>query len=78
MGPDKNQYTPEKGYSIPTKWCINVHVKLSVRHKICHLNTQSLTTAVKMVGRSVNKKDEIWASIQARSELGLFFEAADD
>ena len=31
---------------------------------------QSLTTAVKMVGRSVNKKDEIRAYIQARSKLG--------
>ena len=28
MGPDKNQYIPEKGYSIPTKRCINVHVRL--------------------------------------------------
>ena len=32
--------------------------------------TQSLTTAVKMVGRSVDKKDEIQAYIQARSKLG--------
>ena len=32
--------------------------------------TQSLTTAVKMVGRSVDKKDEIWAYIKARSKLG--------
>ena len=32
--------------------------------------TQSLTTAVKMVGRSVDKKDEIRAYIQARSKLG--------
>ena len=31
---------------------------------------QSLTTAVKMVGRSVDKKDEIRDYIQARSELG--------
>ena len=31
---------------------------------------QSLTTAVKMVGRSVDKKDEIRANIQARSKLG--------
>ena len=31
---------------------------------------QSLTTAVKMVGRSVDKKDEIRAYIQARSKLG--------
>ena len=30
---------------------------------------QSLTTAVKMVGRSVDKKDEIWAYIKARSKL---------
>ena len=34
--------------------------------------TQSLTTAVKMVGRSINKKDEIWAYIQARSKLSCF------
>ena len=32
--------------------------------------TQSWTTAVKMVGRSVDKKDEIRAYIQARSKLG--------
>ena len=32
--------------------------------------TQSLTTAVKMVGRNVDKKDEIWAYIKARSKLG--------
>ena len=32
--------------------------------------TQSLTTAVKMVGTSDNKKDEIEAYIQARSNLG--------
>ena len=32
--------------------------------------TQSLTTAVKMVGRSVDKKDEIRAFIKARSKLG--------
>ena len=32
--------------------------------------TQSLTTAVKMVDRSVNKKDEIRAYIKARSKLG--------
>ena len=32
--------------------------------------TRSLTTAVKKVGRSVNKKDEIRAYIQARSKLG--------
>ena len=32
--------------------------------------TQSLTTAVKMVGRSVDKKDEIRAYIKARSKLG--------
>ena len=31
---------------------------------------QLLTTAVKMVGRSVDKKDEIRAYIQARSKLG--------
>ena len=31
---------------------------------------QSLTTAVKMVGRSVDKKDEIRAYIKARSKLG--------
>ena len=30
---------------------------------------QSLSTAVKMVGRSVSKKDEIRAYIQARSKL---------
>ena len=30
---------------------------------------RSLTTAVKMVGRSVDKKDKIWAYIQARSKL---------
>ena len=51
-----------------TQWCINVHVRLSVRHKICHLKT--LTTAVKMVGRSVDKKDEIRAYNKARSKLG--------
>ena len=33
-------------------------------------HTQSLTTAVKMVGRSVDKKDEIRAYIKARSKLG--------
>ena len=32
--------------------------------------TQSLTTAVKMVGGSVDKKDEIRAYIKARSKLG--------
>ena len=32
--------------------------------------TQSLTTAVKMVGRSFEKKDEIRAYTQARSKLG--------
>ena len=32
--------------------------------------TQSLITALKMVGRIVDKKDEIWAYIQARSKLG--------
>ena len=32
--------------------------------------SQSLTTAVNMVGRSVDKKDEIRAYIQARSKLG--------
>ena len=32
--------------------------------------TQSLTTAVKMVGRSVDKIDEIRANIKARSKLG--------
>ena len=32
--------------------------------------TQSLTTAVKMVNRSVDKKDEIRAYIKARSKLG--------
>ena len=32
--------------------------------------TQSLTTAVKMVGRSVDKKDEIRAYIKARSKFG--------
>ena len=31
---------------------------------------QSLAIAVKMVGRSVDKKDEIRAYIQARSKLG--------
>ena len=31
---------------------------------------QSLITAVKMVGRSIDKKDEIRADIQARSKLG--------
>ena len=31
---------------------------------------QSLTTVVKMVGRSVDKKDEILAYIKARSKLG--------
>ena len=31
---------------------------------------QSLTTAVKMVGRSINKKDGIRAYIQTRSKLG--------
>ena len=65
MGPDKKQYILEKGYLIPTKRCMNVNVRLSVRHKIC----QSLTTAVKMVGRSVDKKDEIRANIQPRSKL---------
>ena len=33
-------------------------------------NTQSFITAVKMVGSSVDKKDEIRAYIQARSKLG--------
>ena len=32
--------------------------------------TQSLTTAVKMVGRSVDKENEIRADILARSKLG--------
>ena len=32
--------------------------------------TQSLTTAVKMVARSVDKKDKIRAYIKARSKLG--------
>jgi transposase len=31
---------------------------------------QSLTTVVKMVGRNVDKKDEIRAYIKARSKLG--------
>ena len=31
---------------------------------------QSLTTVVKMVGRSIDKKDEIKAYIKARSKLG--------
>ena len=66
MGPDKNQYIPEKGYSIPTKWCINVHVRLSVRQNLPFEYTQSLT----MDGRSVDKKDEILTYIQARSKLG--------
>ena len=42
-----------------------------VRHNICHLNTcKSLTTVVKMVGRSVDKKDEIRAYIKALSKPG--------
>ena len=61
MGHDKNQYILVQGYSISTQWYINVHVRLSVRHKI---------HAIKMVGRSVDKKDEIRAYIKARSKLG--------
>ena len=43
-----------------------VHVRLSLPFEYM----QSLTTAVKMVGRSVDKKDEKLAYIQARSKLG--------
>ena len=32
--------------------------------------TQSLTTVVKMVDKSVVKKEEIWASIKAHSKIG--------
>ena len=39
---------------------------------------QSLTTAVKMVGRSVDKKDEIRAYNQSSLKTWLFFEEADD
>ena len=30
--PYKNQYMPEKCYAVPAKRCLNVHVRLSVRH----------------------------------------------
>lgn len=72
VGHDKNQYIPVYGDSIPTQRCINVHVRLSERHKICHLiiYTQSFTTVVKMVGRSIDKKDEIRVYIKARTKLG--------
>ena len=53
-----------------TQRCINVHVRLSVRHKICHFNTQSLTTVAKMVGKCVDQKDEIRAYIKACYKLG--------
>ena len=38
MGHDKNQYMPIKVYSTSTQRRIHVHVRLSVRHKICHIN----------------------------------------
>ena len=41
VGHDKNRYMPVLGYSISTKLSINVRVRLSVRHKICHLNTRN-------------------------------------
>ena len=69
VGHDKNQYIPVLGYSISTQWYINVHVRLSVRQNLPFEYTQSSTTAVKMVDRSVDKKDEIRAYIKARSKL---------
>ena len=41
VGHDKNQYIPIKVYLRSTQRCINVHVRLNVRHKICHINTGS-------------------------------------
>jgi hypothetical protein len=43
---------------------------LSVRHTIRHLNTRSHCTLVKMIGRSVDKKDKIRAYIKASSKPG--------
>ena len=31
----------DKVYSRSTQRCINVHVRLNARHKICHINTRS-------------------------------------
>ena len=66
MGPDKNQYIPEKGYLIPTQRFKIVHVRLGARQNlhavIDHCN--------KMIGRRFDKKDEIRAYIQAHSKLG--------
>ena len=41
VGHDKKQYIPIKVYSRSTQRCINVHVRLNVRHKICYINTCS-------------------------------------
>ena len=51
---------------------MNEHVSLSVIHTICHINTLShcMTTVVKMVGRSVNQKDDIRAYIKALLKHG--------
>ena len=80
MGHDKSRYIPINVYSRSTQRCMNVHVSLSVIHTIYHINTRShcMTTVVKMVGRSVNQKDDIRAYIKALLKLGCsFFEAAD-
>ena len=41
VGHDKNQYIPIEVYLRSTQRCINVHVRLNVRQKICHINTRS-------------------------------------
>ena len=41
VGHDKNQDIPIYVYSRSTQWCIDEHVRLSVKHKICHINTHS-------------------------------------
>ena len=64
------QYTPVYVYSRSTQWCINVHGRLSVKQKNPFECTQSLTTVVKMVCRSLDQKDEIGAYIKARSKIG--------
>ena len=41
VGRDKNKYIPIQVYSKFTQRCINVHVRLNVRHKTCYINTRS-------------------------------------
>ena len=41
VGHDKNQYIPILVYARSTQRCINVHFRLNVSYKICHINTRS-------------------------------------